>query len=727
MNSKRKLFFLDALLKNWLMTSIKILVISCSLINAQEPLDEMIDRRSRQTSAEWGHQYMEDANNSYTWQPESFAYVDQETGHEVWVLVRTPDGNDVYSAEHGSNAWSWNGARLGFFSKSRSSSQPGSGRRWIVNSNGGSLRAVEGIGNERWPKSIEDYAWSHSEDAYFSFEGSKLYKNFINQKNVVSSELLFDLNKGDYKEPIKDAVSTNDRWLVVRDFYKSGDWQTPNSISQQAIYVIDLQNNKLASSWGIARASGSYGGHNQSDEGAFHDAWNPGFSGDFIVGQYEARVFFSFKGSGTASDGGPKWSDWDGSNFGSNEIVPISDEQLSNPFGIPYLGHPVFDRWGRYALHGTYTDSPQPGTRITDLNSNSMLPNYVLFYNEYDGQHHSWGGWTDYVIGTGPADSPSRGGGSLWMNKFNQSYSQSEKIANTHFRGYDYGYQNYNDFPRPSQSPDGTKVAFSSMWLNNDFGNPYICYAVAYNPYPPVELNAVYNAGVQLSWKPPSYTTRGWPNEDTDPPPHAREIKRYNIWRSNNQNGDWQQVGNVGVNYNIDTKYGPVQTSESLNFSDNIDNGVYYYAITSEEHSGLESSELSEIIKVTVSNNNVVSEIVESQGQKQFWVTPPAGPSNFKYSSTGISGHNRLDWNEPGDTKIRYYNIYYSSSDVPSPAKKYRIASVPVGTSTYLDWCASSGAAYYTISSVDRYGNEGIVPQSGEGPQIPINIKIGKF
>ncbi len=66
-----------------------------------------------------------------------------------------------------------------------------------------------------------------------------------------------------------------------------------------------------------------------------------------------------------------------------------------------------------------------------------------------------------------------------------------------------------------------------------------------------------------------------------------------------------------------------------------------------------------------------------------------------------------LSWKEPVDSKIRYYNIYYSSNGMPTIDPRYRIASPPVGTKFYSDWLADmSKPGYYKVTSVDRYGNE---------------------
>ena len=106
-----------------------------------------------------------------------------------------------------------------------------------------------------------------------------------------------------------------------------------------------------------------------------------------------------------------------------------------------------------------------------------------------------------------------------------------------------------------------------------------------------------------------------------------------------------------------------------------------------------------------------------------FWTRTPASPSNLYVAKQNTPGHYRLTWTEPQDSKIRYYNIYYSTSGTPPIDQRYRIASVPVGSNRYLDWCADPSAnAYYRITSVDRQGNESGTSGDVQAPAAPGGI-----
>lgn len=696
-----------------------------SVCRALENLDEMEARILRYGSNPWPTTQLEDSGNYHIWQPETLCYQDTTTGHEVWVLTHAPGIDEIFSREHGSNVWSYDGSKIGFFSSARPTANASLGsyhQRWIVNTDGRNLRAVEGFGRGTTPI-LADWGWARTENAYYAFgtssgEGSgsagyRLFNMTVNQNNVVSStSLVLDTSSVNtlMKEPVKEGISTDDSHIVFRDRNVSSRMlNTPNPINTNAVYFAALgASPTLTNWWGIARRIGPapytdpYGDHVSSNEYWFHDVWSPGTSGSWILGQYNSsHLFVRFSSTGSYGDGGPLCQEWNGVTFGNNECVVMGTEAgygtPDDPYGLPYFGHPVFDRWGRYALVGTYTDSPLPGTRIVDLEAKALLPNYVLAYNKYDGQHHSWTGWTDYVLGVDPQSYI------IYANKWNQEYTAAFPVVHPHtvYTG------NYNTYPRPSQSPDGTKVGFAATFLNN--GNPYIQWAVVHYPLPPVNI-WVQKSGtnVRVSWTRPSYTTRGWPNESSDPPPRAREIKGYHVWVSDDGTSGWIELtrGAVPAEY-YDIPQPP--------------NSTRYYAVTSEEFSRLESRTLSAVRRVTLdANGNLTTAITAAEGRTNFWTTPPPAP-NPSIFSIPAGGNYRLTWSEPNDSKVRYYNIYYSRTGPPPTDQQHRIASVAVGTTTYIDWLSDrSMPGYYGITSVDRQGNEGGEVRTGNVPSAPV-------
>lgn len=347
----------------------------------------------------------------------------------------------------------------------------------------------------------------------------------------------------------------------------------------------------------------------------------------------------------------------------------------------------------------------------------------------------------------------------IYTQKYDDPLSQIF-INNAYIRSD--GGSAYQTHARVGQSPDGTKVAWHSEFLNGGL-TPDIFWSVAYYPTPPTNLSASSNNGARIEWVPPKYTERGWPFAQLNPtkdalgwpsldgmgneigePLYAREIKRYHIWRSPDGVSNWQEVGAVKADYNHTYLEDSnlfmlhpvvngfrVGSTNKITFTDKPGEGTFFYAVTSEEHSGLESNELSEIIRVTVSGGNVANQtVVQPKGQRDFWRTPPQAPGNFQVTSSGSQA--QLNWTEPGDPKIRYYNIYYSNTAEPPLTgdpkldQRYRMASLPVGTNSYLDWLAAGGSGFYKITSVDRQGNEGFVsgPLDAVSPQSPEGLKL---
>lgn len=717
-----------------------ILCLLCQLYDtthAYENLDEMINRKSRLPFAKWGVEFFEDPSHHYTWQPETLMYTDTTTGKEVWIVTRQPKGQDVYSKEHGTHAWSADGSRIGFFDFStRTTQNPNitSDRgvmRWLVNSNGSGLRAAEGYGKYSLP--LGGFGWANTEVAYYAFGSHALLdapldtltKMTLDANNLATGTILLDTSStNDYQKGIvKEGISTTDSSILYRD-YTSHTKGTACESGQPSsgVYKTELDDTIQIDSYFLAsrNITGGYDHDPSTAENRFHDIWGLGKNHERILGDYSGNssIFIAMNSTGSCSDGGPQFTE---SNQRISEVKVVSNggragESTPNIFGLPYFGHPTIDRWGRYLLLGTYTDNPKPGTRLIDTLDWKMLPDYVLAFGKYDGQHHTWGAWSDYLAAVDPTDL------FIYQNKYTRNYTAAEPLVDTHHPGI--MQDNYNGYPRPSQSPDGTKIAFASFWLNNSNDNfPYIAYAVANYPHPPEIISISQSNGsytVRFDWRlssssPRGYTSRGWPDEDIDGPPPPREIQSFRLWRSSDLTS-WNPVSSIPSEiferYDFATGQWKGEVFwEIIDTPPNHDT-TYYYAITSMEHSGLESRTLSNIFNS--SGVEVGPYPTDPAGITTFWSTPPEPPDqesiHVTYQKT--PGHINLSWTEPQNSHnlIRYYNIYYSPTHPPSPSPEYRIASVPVGTTSWLDWLAlPDSQAYYRITSVDTQGNESIV------------------
>lgn len=743
------------ILRNFTICNLVILAVLLYLVGSvgiahaeTENLDQIIARKARYTTAKpgWTASLLADTTNNYIWQSETLNYSDVLTGGEVWMLTRAPDTQEFTSKEHGVNAWSYDGSRVGFFSLLRLTNDPtivgDYHSRWLVNSDGSNLRVARGYGRRAVP--LDGFGWAHTENAYYTpgsgagdatseSTASKIYKNVLGESNNITGSLVFDTTPlNSYpKDIVKDGVAQDDKSLVLRDItaHAAG---TPNPINTTEMYFIDLAASSVTH-WGIARGIGPagdpYADHIPTAEERWHDVWAPGPSQKWIMGDYSgtSSLFVTMDIAGTYADGGPKWTDWDGSSFGEIRVESNGAGTPNNPYAMPYFGHPAFDRWGRFALIGTYTDPESTaGTRLWDSKTHSLLSNYMM-KGDYDGQHHSMTAWSDHVAMIDPTAVD------LFGNRITGNELTRYKIASLHFPGYS---GNYNGYPRPSQSPDGTKVQYHMVWLNNSGDDyPNVAWAVAYYPYPPEIKNAVKSGStVRLTWdfnqgsvtspnyvNPRTYTKRGWPNETTNRPPSPREIKQFRIW-SSTDNSTWAPAGVVSYNNRAG-----VWSQEYWSFDVNQANSTTrYYAVTSLEHSGLESHTLSNVWKVTLdANGNITSQAQQTAypanpgGKSSFYTKPPQGPvsveSAYMKAPAISAGQYTISWSAPVDTSlIRYYNIYASDGTDPSAIQQNRIASIPAssdytgsGKFSYIDWLGKpDGSTNYLVTAVDYQGNE---------------------
>jgi len=736
-------------------------LIASPLWAATQNLDEKIARQSRYA----GQTYYngEDASNYYIWQPESLCYTDTATGHEVWVLVHNPDVQDYFSKEHATKAFNANGSRLGFFNYtgrngSNNPSIPNDtyDHRWVVNSDGSKLRCCEGYGKGDEP--LEGFGWANTDpDVAYSFgsgsgEGGSsqiyiLYSNTFDSDNVVTGASVLDTSGLDsYKKSLlKNGVSGDDSWIACYCSAASalGDNDPNTSTTATGVYFIGMDGTPAVDhAWGIGRAIGDYGNHSDLTEVGFHDRWFVGT--DWILGDYNAGSLFAlFAKSGSETDGGPKFAAWDGDSWGAyDEILIIGDNGGSDPIN-PYdsynPGHPAVDYWGRYILVGLTEDvvASGKGTRIIDTSSLPYIAGkaYIANGNHYDGTHHAFTAWSDYVVGTISYGDDIQ---SIWGNSLANLYNYDEsatetKIVDTEHPGYT---GNYNGYPRPSLSPDGTKVAFHAVWLNQSGDDyPYISYAVTYYPYPP-EITACTATGGTVTTTfdyvtdgtTRGYTARGWPTEGVSDPPPPREIEKFRLWRSDDK-ATWVIVDTVDADlftmYNYAT--GAWVGGDSWTITDTPGNGAWYYAVTAQEWSGLESRTYSNIFLITVTGGGA-----DTGAQDTGYSATPGADANFYSTATDPpqdmsavhegSGRYTITLTLPATrTYVRYYNIYALDGTTPTAIQQRRIASIPAtadydsnGVIVWTDWAGNTdGSTEYGISSTSFQGDESTIYPTG--------------
>ena len=402
-----------------------------------------------------------------------------------------------------------------------------------------------------------------------------------------------------------------------------------------------------------------------------------------------------------------------------------------------WWGHPGFDRWGRtvtfndsnaYSAAPDGTNSLQTGGIVTWDYVNRKLeaqpdvpagtnPQSLTPLTQHTASYVDHNAWSDYVaFGYCYAGRPPE--------TFEIRTAEYNKTA---FNGNDYRavsrhYGNTNGATsystslvcRVAQSPDGTKISHTLNFLTDSPDSSDIAYTVAYTPHPPEVTSVTNNSGtytVRFDWRTDQevsrgYTQRGWPDEATDDPPPPRETKLFRLWRSPNGTNEWTPVGTVNANifsrYNFST--GDWTGTKYWEITDTPGAGTWHYAVTAQEHSGLESRTLSNVF--STAGVQTAAYPSDPKGKKPFYTNSPRWPI-YKETKLSTPGQYRLEWAEPDNPLIRYYNIYYSTDSIPKALRKNRIASVPKGTKVYVDWLANPNIdGHYLVTSVDSQGNE---------------------
>ena len=711
-------------------------------VGANENLDELMARKSRYATASFGANYLEDPT-TYVWQPETISYTDTTTGHEVWILIHGPDQTAIYSKEYATDAWSADGSRLGAFIplSERTSNRPGwpsSGtyKRWLVNTDGSQLKAAGGYANDGISEG--GFGWAHTENAYYGvgFHSSwdaapgMLIKNTVDGSNNVTGAQILDLNTADtsrgyaatIKGIIKRPISADDNWISLSSRAAINRGTTINCYGHMRVALNKGVSSSVADYWGVNRDITEFYQHLQAQEIKAHGGanWAWGFDQEYSFLQYSStapsadHMFFKLKTAGAAADGGPLWEAWDGDSYGANQIYPTyGPEIVGDPvytgtqtpgYVNPYFNHPSFDVWEKYVLTGLGDDTGisgeilGPGIAVRNVltgvgfdgGRGEIANDLTTLDNQYDGNHKAWNGWTDNVVFSPPyVAGVEIGAQKLYTRRLHfdtGAQDAADDVVTTHHT-YD---GNYNGYPRPSQSPDGTKIAFAAIWLNNGGDDhPYVSYAVAYYPHPP-EITSVTGSGtytIRFDWRTDQitsrgYTQRGWPDEATDDPPPPRETKTFRLWRSAD-GSTWTPINTVDAEIfnRYDFATGDWTGNNYWTITDTPGAGTFYYAVTAIEHSGLES--------------RVLSNVFSTAGAQA--AAYPADPK----AGTGVTSAHQ-------STAIRYYNIYAEDATTPAATQQNRIASIPVAApKEYVDWLGNiDGTTKYVVTAVDTQGNE---------------------
>ena len=601
-------------------------------------------------------------------QPELLIFRDSETGHEVWRLTHDFSRNTPHCHINRS-PWNCNGSAI-VFNSDRSFPTDKAGERrskrmFILSADGGGMRnLLPSLEGRPYPLAVDlarHVIWDREDPSLMYF----VDREWLYQADAGKS---FALEKIGALEPVGRrrvifSYLSDNNILMVKDM-GSREYQP-------RFYFFDLRKSspnyrKMIHSYPFEMGLDEPG-HQKSEEWHIHDITFRRDPQDHYVLNYGPfdkvgePVFFDFP--------------LDGDKKG------ISLAYAGDHGKRPYFSHPAWPAGGAsVAYFGERERSAGGwGLHVWDYRSDSDLIQ-LADSSQATGGHIAWDGRDKQNLFA----APSRSGHNLWSGKIIWAHldgRQADVLCSTFTQWQnDPGLEHdYCSLARPAQSPDGTKCFFTSTAMQPITG-AYDCYlVVARRPCPPVALSATAQGkAVRLNWTPPEL---------------AHEIKLYRIYRIKGVNDSFLPLAEC-------------PSGQTSYLDEPLEAGsVYYYALTSEEYSGLESDTLSPVVEVTVSAEGKLAirqTLNLGSGWDNITPEPPVGLTGTKVAP----GQYFLEWQASPAQDIRYYNLYYAGESRPTAGPECLIASLPAGERSFLDYHARKNAkAHYMLIAVDRQDN----------------------
>ncbi len=717
-----------------------------------EDLDEVHSRKARLSTATMPHTTFEGASPTYYWQPETLQYRDTTTGREVWRFSYGPAGSNNTTEDISTTHWSANGNRVAFGSNRFNvyrKTGPATDYTWFfANTDGSLLRPGHQLSCASWNWSFYP-AWNPAKSDTFYLPGDgKSGRNFYTlYENTVS-------DTGSTFTPVVNLDSST----VRRIFLKKG--MAPDGsklffldLGNSLAFVVNLAAGTLETpNTGYSIALPWDAAWGDTAIGVGSPSWHDNYIAGAVNGKYGLWMYHLPAGShawwrsrltGSGPNSAPTHTPdtvapyaWGGELEPVNTVVGGPD-----PWGlVSYVSHFTTDRWGRYGLFSKSNNAPY-GASLIDLNDTHDYWNAAQAFEGVSVQHHSWDAWSDWSASSGGIHGTLDYSTYRVVTQSLRDPSSQTEVAYTHTRIIGVpASPDYNSVPRPTQSPDGTKIMFASTFLQSSDDDVQLFWAVAYYPYPPEIIGAAKSGSdVRLTWdfnqgtagapnlvNPRTYATRGWPHEDNDRPPSPREIFAFRVWVSSDA-ASWSPLGTTAYNNCSGINECGSWSETAWSFDASQPNGsTRYYAVTSVEHSGLESHTLGNVWKVVLDAAGAIT----LQEQHATYPTAPGGTTSFysvkpavprtltvahQQAPATAAGQYTVTWSPPADKSlVRYYNLYVADGATPTATQQRRIASVPAtadtsgsGTYTYVDWIgAPDGSSQYGVTAVDFWGNE---------------------
>lgn len=399
-------------------------------------------------------------------------------------------------------------------------------------------------------------------------------------------------------------------------------------------------------------------------------------------------------------------------NYGPrSSIGELVDFSLPTPFtgpasvfttypngNTPYLSHPGISDDGTKASYDgeSVLGNNQWGVWLRNLTTGTPIRSYELW--PFSAGHNDWSGYDPtYVVFDGSCTAPAGSGASCpaYQGASTNLYEGLADSATSTFAssGRDdriLAYYPANANPgiySPTQSPDATKVMVTMAdQLDPSSSTRLATYlVVSHRPFPPA-LAVASTSPVTLTWTP--YATH-------------REIAGYHVYRSP-----------AGATPAFTEISGGLVTGTTFTDTTAAAGASYFYAVTAEEYSGLESNQLSNIMQVTAGGAASQSAATGTTG----WdTTAPAAPSQLTVTQlTDPSGKSnnvwQVSWTPSTSNNVRYYNVYVSFGSAPQPTAAYRVDSPPLGQTSYIYWQGDANAKpVFGITAMDRQDNESLM------------------
>lgn len=409
-------------------------------------------------------------------------------------------------------------------------------------------------------------------------------------------------------------------------------------------------------------------------------------------------VVFNYGPQG--SSGEPLFFELASDGSGEYRVSYAPNEDTYCP--VPYYSHPAWNSDGTLVVfNGTaekYVDGTNPDNSPLWTWNDSEWGGYVHQVSSFDPTddyatstlsakvaelslrivHYAWDSYDSrWIHGAGSHDADPRSA----LYRMAADGSLTEVLAFTHSRSWCGGSCDYCSLPRPAQSPDGTKVLYTSDMLQHGENMEDLYLVVHRYPYAPVWLGLSTPDALELTWRFHEAL--------------SREIAGVRVMRSED----------VSPPVFIDISGFIRQDSFSDSNIQLADNESVLYAVTSIESSGIESRSLSRVIRVTRSGSTYRVDQESPYGTIGFDTEAPSAPTGLAAQLQGTMGI-LLSWTPPPELDVRVYHIYASPGSDPETNQAYRVASMPASHPTYIDWSSSTGQLNYAVTAEDFQGNE---------------------